>query len=133
MRPRIQAIAFPSEIGEFADDVRRVFHELGRTFGSESLAGECAPLVDVYETDDTLEITVDWAGPATRRAPVPRSFTANSACRSRSPPSGEVNRFRSRSTPDPSPRDSERWRWSDGVCDHRPSTMHLPLVPGLQR
>jgi len=62
MRSRIHAIAFPSEIGEFADDVRQVFQELGRAFGSESLAGECAPLVDVYETDDTLEITVDLPG-----------------------------------------------------------------------
>ena len=62
MRPRINAIAFPSEIGEFAADVRQVFIELGGAFGSESLAGECAPPVDVYETDDTLEITVDLPG-----------------------------------------------------------------------
>jgi HSP20 family protein len=62
MRSRIHSIAFPSEIGEFAGDVRQVFIELGRAFGSESLAGECAPPVDVYETDDTLEITVDLPG-----------------------------------------------------------------------
>jgi len=62
MGPRIHAIAFPSEIGDFAADVRQVFLELGRAFGSESLAGECAPPVDVYETDDTLEITVDLPG-----------------------------------------------------------------------
>jgi len=62
MRSRIHAIALPSEIAEFTDDVRQVFLELGRTFGSESLAGECAPAVDVYETDDSLEITVDLPG-----------------------------------------------------------------------
>jgi len=62
MRPRIHAIAVPSETGEFADEVRRVFAELGRVFGTESLAGECAPAVDVYETDDTLEIAVDLPG-----------------------------------------------------------------------
>jgi HSP20 family protein len=62
MRPRINAIAFPSEIGDFAAEARQIFHELGRAFGSESLAGECAPALDVYETDDTLEITVDLAG-----------------------------------------------------------------------
>ena len=62
MRSRIQTIAFPSEIAEFAADVRQIFLELGRAFGSESLAGECAPPVDVYETDDTLEITVDLPG-----------------------------------------------------------------------
>src|SRR3954462_7078014 len=62
MRSRIHAIALPSEIGDFAPDVRQVFLELGRTFGSEFLAGECAPAVDVYETDDMLEITMDLPG-----------------------------------------------------------------------
>jgi len=62
MRSRIQAIAFPTEIGEFTAEVRQVFLELGRAFGSESLAGECAPPIDVYETDDTLEIRVDLPG-----------------------------------------------------------------------
>jgi HSP20 family protein len=62
MRPRIHAIALPSEIGEFAVEVRQIFVELGRTFGSESSVGECAPALDVYETDDVLEITVDLPG-----------------------------------------------------------------------
>src|SRR5262245_62323138 len=62
MRTRIQAVAFPSEIGEFAEEVRRVFIELGRAFGLESLAGECTPPIDVYETDDAVEIAVDLPG-----------------------------------------------------------------------
>jgi HSP20 family protein len=62
MRPRIHAIALSSEIGEFAAEVRQTFVELGRTFGSESPAGECAPALDVYETDEALEITVDLPG-----------------------------------------------------------------------
>jgi HSP20 family protein len=62
MRPRIHALAIPSELGDFSDEVRRVYRELGRAFGPESLAGECAPALDVYETDDTLEITVDLPG-----------------------------------------------------------------------
>jgi HSP20 family protein len=62
MRPRIHAIALPSEIGDFAPEVRQVFLELGRTFGSVALAGECMPPVDVYETDDLLEITMDLPG-----------------------------------------------------------------------
>jgi HSP20 family protein len=62
VRPRIHAIAFPSEIGDFADEVRRVFLELGRVFSGESLAGECSPAVDVFETDDALEITIDLPG-----------------------------------------------------------------------
>jgi HSP20 family protein len=62
MRSHIHTIAFPSEIGEFAAEVRRIFLELGRSSGSESPAGECAPPLDVYETDDALEITVDLPG-----------------------------------------------------------------------
>ena len=62
MRSRIHAIAFPTEIGEFAAEVRQVFLELGRAFGSESPAGECSPPIDVYETDDTLEIRADLPG-----------------------------------------------------------------------
>src|SRR3954463_12217311 len=62
MRSRIQTLAVPSEIGEFSEEVRRLYFELGRAFGSESLAGECAPALDVYETDDALEITVDLPG-----------------------------------------------------------------------
>jgi HSP20 family protein len=61
-RPHIQAIAFPTELGDFANEVRQVFVELSRAFGSESLAGECAPPLDVFETDDVLEITVDLPG-----------------------------------------------------------------------
>jgi HSP20 family protein len=62
MRSRIHAVALPSEIGDFADDVRRVFMDLGRAFGEESLAGECLPPVDVYETEAAVEIVVDLPG-----------------------------------------------------------------------
>lgn len=62
MRSRIQTVVLPSEVADFADEVRLVFVELGRTFGLESLAGECAPPIDVYETDETVEITADLPG-----------------------------------------------------------------------
>ena len=62
MRPRVHPIASSSEISEFADEVRRIFLELGRTFGVESPVGECSPTIDVYETDETIEITVDLPG-----------------------------------------------------------------------
>jgi HSP20 family protein len=62
MRSRVHAVLLPSEVGEFADDVRRIFLELGRTFGAESLAGECSPAIDVFETDETIEVTVDLPG-----------------------------------------------------------------------
>src|SRR5437660_10091206 len=62
MRTRIQTVAVPSETGDFADEVRRVFLEVGRVFGAESLTGECAPAIDVYETDDAIEVVVDLPG-----------------------------------------------------------------------
>jgi HSP20 family protein len=62
MRSRIQGVTLPLEIGDFADEVRRVFLELGRAFGDESLAGECVPPIDVFETDEALEILIDLPG-----------------------------------------------------------------------
>ena len=62
MRTRLHAVAIPTEIGDFADEIRRVFLELGRVFGAESLAGECSPPIDVYETDDAIEVLVDLPG-----------------------------------------------------------------------
>jgi HSP20 family protein len=62
MRSRIHTVVLPSEVGDFADEVRRVFLELGRTFGMESLAGECTPSLDVYETDHSIEVAVDLPG-----------------------------------------------------------------------
>jgi HSP20 family molecular chaperone IbpA len=58
----MHTVVLPSEVADYADEVRRVFLELGRTFGLESLAGECAPPIDVYETDEAVEITVDLPG-----------------------------------------------------------------------
>ena len=61
MRPRHHVIAVTSELDDFKDEVRRIFGELERS-GAGSLAGECSPSLDVYETDDTIEITVDVPG-----------------------------------------------------------------------
>jgi HSP20 family protein len=52
----------PSEVGEFADEVRRIYSELGWAYGADALAGECSPPLDVYETDDALEISMDVPG-----------------------------------------------------------------------
>jgi len=62
MRPRHFVIAVTSDLGEFKEEVQKIFFELGRQFGSESLAGECSPTLDVFETDDAMEITVDLPG-----------------------------------------------------------------------
>ena len=62
MRSRIHTVLVPSEIGDFAEEIRRAFLELGRSFAAESLVGECSPPIDVFETDETVEITVDLPG-----------------------------------------------------------------------
>jgi HSP20 family protein len=60
--PRIHAVVLPSEAAEFADDLRRLFIELSRTAGVGTLTGECSPALDVYETDDVVEIAMDLPG-----------------------------------------------------------------------
>lgn len=62
MRPRVHAIAISSELGEFAEEMRRVFQELARATGNEGLAGECSPAVDMYETDESVEVVADLPG-----------------------------------------------------------------------
>jgi HSP20 family protein len=60
----MQAVVLPSEPTEFRDELRRIFQELDRTPGDDGLTGECAPALDVFETDDRVEITVDLPGVA---------------------------------------------------------------------
>jgi HSP20 family protein len=63
MRSRVQAIVLPSEtLGEFVDEVRQIFAELGRGYSLDTLVGECTPPVDVFETDSSLEVSVDVPG-----------------------------------------------------------------------
>jgi HSP20 family protein len=62
MRSRIQAVVLPSEVGEFGDEARRLFRELGQTTSPDALTGECAPAVDVYETDEAVEVVMDLPG-----------------------------------------------------------------------
>jgi HSP20 family protein len=61
MPPRIHAVVVPSEAGEFTDELRRLLAEIGRAAGS-TLAAECSPPLDIYETDDTIEIAIDLPG-----------------------------------------------------------------------
>ncbi len=62
MRSRVHVALVPSEIGDFAEEIRRIFAELGRASGPDGLAGECSPPVDVFETDEAVEIAVDLPG-----------------------------------------------------------------------
>src|SRR5262245_3419748 len=58
----MQAVVLPLEVGEFGEDIRQIFLELGWAFGLEAIRGECSPPVDVYETDETIEISMDLPG-----------------------------------------------------------------------
>jgi HSP20 family protein len=62
MRTRVQAFVLPVEASDFADELRSIYVELGHGTGSGMLAGECSPPLDVYETDDTIEIAMDVPG-----------------------------------------------------------------------
>ncbi|MGE0449215.1 MAG: Hsp20/alpha crystallin family protein [Vicinamibacterales bacterium] len=59
MRSRLQAVVLPAEPSEFRDELRRIFTELDKTVPAETLVGECAPALDVFETDEALEVVVD--------------------------------------------------------------------------
>src|SRR5215212_5479009 len=61
MRPRIHAVVLPSEAGEFADELKRLLVEIGRSAGS-TLIAECSPPLDIYETDEAIEIAIDLPG-----------------------------------------------------------------------
>jgi HSP20 family protein len=52
------------EVSELAEDVRAIFEELASTLSAEQRAssGECHPAVDVFETDDAVEIMMDVSG-----------------------------------------------------------------------
>jgi HSP20 family protein len=57
-----QAAVIPAETTDFAEELRRIYAELGRSAGTTGLTGECSPPLDVYETDDTVEIVMDLPG-----------------------------------------------------------------------
>jgi|SRR5579862_1134430 len=61
MRPRIPSI-LPSEVAEFGEEIRQLFLSIGRTFGADSLTGQYAPALDVYERDEAMEIVADLPG-----------------------------------------------------------------------
>jgi HSP20 family protein len=58
----MHAVVIPAEAGEFGDDIRRIFLELGRSFGLDALTGECSPPLDVFENDEAVEISMDLPG-----------------------------------------------------------------------
>jgi HSP20 family protein len=49
---------------DLAQDVQRLLEELGRRRPDRRVAGECMPVVDVFETEKTVEIVLDLPGVA---------------------------------------------------------------------
>ncbi len=55
------SVLLSGELGELADDVRRIFQELGQV-GHAGAAGDCVPPLDVLETDGAVQILMDLPG-----------------------------------------------------------------------
>ena len=65
MPPVAQFPLIPSgESHELADDIGEIFADLERTLQYEQRAfsGECHPTLDVFETDETVDVIVDVCG-----------------------------------------------------------------------
>src|SRR5262249_11606294 len=62
MRSRFPSLTYPAEIAEFADEIRRLLNELGQAAWPQPLTGECAPTLDVHDTDDFIHIVADLPG-----------------------------------------------------------------------
>ena len=56
----------PGDATDLADDIRDLFDDLSRTAGStqSSYSGDCHPSLDVRETEQAIEVTIDVAGVA---------------------------------------------------------------------
>jgi len=56
-----------SELGDLADDVRRLFQDIERQTGSRAAPSQCTPPLDVLETDEVVELIVDLPGVLSER------------------------------------------------------------------
>ena len=58
------SLLLSAEVSDVAEDVRAIFEELAETLSSEQRAygGECHPALDVFESDDAVEIVMDVSG-----------------------------------------------------------------------
>jgi HSP20 family protein len=54
----------PDEATDLADDIRELFDDLARNLDRNlrAFSGACQPSLDVLETDDAVEVTVDVSG-----------------------------------------------------------------------
>ncbi len=63
MRP-ISRLLVSTDVGDLGHEVRRLFDDLSRRRPDrrQLVSGECMPLLDVFETDRTIEIVLDVPG-----------------------------------------------------------------------
>jgi HSP20 family protein len=59
VRSRVYSVPVTWEVGDFSDEVRGIFDALGREPGAGPLSGECTPAMDVFESDEVVEIVMD--------------------------------------------------------------------------
>jgi HSP20 family protein len=66
MRP-ISRLLISTDVGDLGQEVRRLFDDLSRRRPDRRhmVSGECMPLLDVFETDRTIEIVLDVPGVTT--------------------------------------------------------------------
>lgn len=56
------SVLLSAELGDLADDVRRLLNEIGEGGVRSAAAGDCLPPLDVLETDDAVQVLVDLPG-----------------------------------------------------------------------
>jgi HSP20 family protein len=56
------SVLHSAELGDLAEDVRRLLQELGAAGGRGTVVGDCMPPLDVIETDEAVEILMDVPG-----------------------------------------------------------------------
>ena len=63
MRPMTRLLV-STDVGDLSQEVRRLFEDLARRRSDrrQFVSGECLPLLDVFETDRTIEIVLDVPG-----------------------------------------------------------------------
>ncbi len=58
------SVLLSGELGDLAEDVRRLFQELGHRGPRATPAGECLPPLDVLESDGAVQLLMDLPGVA---------------------------------------------------------------------
>ena len=63
MRP-ISPLLVSADVGDLSHEVRRLFEDLARRHPDRRhmVSGECLPLLDVFETDRSIEVVLDVPG-----------------------------------------------------------------------